>query len=662
MGESPITNHESRAFAEVALDVPLRAGDRVFTFAVPPPLQGRIAAGTPVRVPFGRREAVGFVVGLTGQTGRRVRPIVAVEERLPPLPADLVSLAVWMAGYYVCSVGEAIAAMLPPLSAAMRQGAGDPAGLVQPDGTEPAPAVSTGILAHLDTGSHARVAVVGEDGRFEAYAEAIRWTLARNLGVIVLVPEVSQAERMSGWVARRTAAPVAVLAGHLPPGQRWEIWRQIAADRVRVVVGTRVAAFAPLPRIGLVIVDHEEDASYKEEREPRYHARRVAEERTRICDASLIWGTPAPSLEIVRAMQGGCIAAVTLPPASRPVVAVSDVRAEAGPLGGLFGRRLFQALARTLSRGPAPDGAGRGRAIIFVPRRGYADFLLCHECGSVPRCPRCGVALTYHVERAAPPGLRCHLCGRADPVPEVCPACQGTGLRPHGVGTERVEQAARRLFRSTPLHRLDAEAAPTAAAQVRVWQEFARRGGILIGTQLLIKGVGQVRAPLVGAVGVDAGLHLPDFRAAERTHQVLVRLLRLAEQEMIIQTFSPSHPAYVALARQDPSRFYQSELADRERFGYPPFRPLLNLVVAGPREDPVRAAAGRIAGALDGTGEVLGPSPAPIPRVRGRYRWQVLVKERPEYAARRTLAGVLTKLTLPREIKLTVDVDPVDLL
>ncbi len=636
----------------------------MFTFGVPQALQTRITAGTPVRVPFGRRTAVGFVVKLTDQAARRVRPIAGVEERLPPLPADLLSLAWWMAEHYVCSVGEAIGAMLPPLAAALRKVTDDPVGLVQPDGTAPGPAGGTGVLTYLEARPHATVAVVGEDARFDAYAEAIQWALERHLGVIVLVPEVSQAERMIGWVARRTATPVALLAGHLPERQRWEIWRRIVSDDVPVVVGTRLAVFAPLPRMGLLIVDHEEDASYKEEREPRYHARRVAEERTRICGAALIWGTPAPSLEIVRAMQGGQAASVTLPPPARPVVAVSDVRAEVGPLGGLFGRRLFQALARTLPR---------SRAIIFVPRRGYADFLLCHECGSVPRCPRCGVALTYHVERVAPPGrggrtpatrvdLRCHLCGRTDPVPEVCPVCQGTNVRPHGVGTERVEQAARKLFRSAPLHRLDTEAAPDEAAQVRVWQQFERRGGLLIGTQLLIKGVGQVRAPVVGAVGVDAGLHLPDFRAAERMHQVLVRLSRLAEQEMIIQTFSPSHPAFVALARQDPSKFYQTELAARERFGYPPFRPLINLMFTGPREDSVRDAAGRLAGALAETGEVLGPSPAPISRVRGRYRWQVLVKEQPEYAARRKLATLLTGLKLPRDVKLTVDVDPVDLL
>ncbi len=649
-------------YADVALNVPLRAGDRVFTFSVPPPLRSQIALGTAVRVPFGRQAAVGFVVAGSEQTTRRVRAIAGVEDRIPRLPADLVALAWWMAERYVCSVGEAVAAMIPSLTAALRKRpAGAPA-IVAPAPAAGPPAAPTGVLPLLEERSHA-VAAIGEESRFDAYAEALQWVLGRGQGALVLVPEVAQAERMAVWAARRSGTPALLLAGHLPEHERWEIWNQIRSEKIRLVVGTRLAVFAPFPRLGLIIVDHEEDTSYKEEREPRYHACRVAEQRARAAGIPILWGTPAPSLEVVKAIEDGQAAAVPLAPASRPTVAVSDVRAEAGPLGGLFGRRLYQALARTLPR---------GRAIIFVPRRGYADFLLCHECGAVPRCPRCGVALTFHLERgnSAPrprtparvAELRCHLCGRVEPVPEVCPACQGTRLRPHGLGTERVEQAARRLFRAVPLLRLDTESAPDEPSQQRVWKQFERRGGLLVGTQLVIKGVGQVRAAVVGAVGVDAGLHLPDFRAAERMHQMLVRLTRLAESEMIIQTFSPTHPALTAVARQDPAKFYRDELASRQRFGYPPFRPLINLITTGPREDPVRAAAAELAEALAAAGEVLGPSPAPISRLRGRFRWQLLIKEREDLAVRRRLSALLREWKLPKDVKLTVDVDPVDLL
>jgi primosomal protein N' (replication factor Y) (superfamily II helicase) len=650
------------AFADVALHVPLRAGDRVFTFAIPEPWQGQVTPGIAVRVPFGRQNAVGFVVTLADHAARRVRAIAAIESRIPPLPADLVSLATWMADYYVCSVGEAIAAMLPPLAAALSAKPAEPIRVRRGEGAPPA-APDTGVVAQLNAGKQV-VAVVGEAARFEAYAQALQWALDRQTDVIVLVPEVAQAERLLEWILRRTVVPAVLLAGDIPPRSRWEIWRQIASGAVRVVVGTRSAVFAPMPRLGLLIVDHEEDSSYKEEREPRYHVRRVAQERSRLQQVPVIYGTPAPSLEVVAATQRGEISTITLLERTRPLVAISDVRAQAGPLGGLFGRRLFQALAQTLPR---------GRAIIFVPHRGYADFLLCHECGAVPRCPRCGVALTYHLESAGASGdrvrtpaahadLRCHLCGHTEPVPTVCPSCGGTQLRPHGLGTERVEQVARKLFRATPVHRLDAESAPNEVAQIRVWQQFERRGGLLIGTQLLIKGVGQIRAPVVGAVGVDAVLHLPDFRAAERLHQVLVRLSRLAEKEMIIQTFAPSHPVFTALVSGDATRFYRAELAAREQFGYPPSRPLINLILTADRDEAVREAAMRFAGALAPFGEVLGPSPAPIARRRGRYRWQILVKGLPESDGRRALATLLAQWKLPRAVKLTIDVDPVDLL
>lgn len=650
-------------FADVALNVPLRAGDRTFTFAVPPIHREVLTPGTPVRVPFGRQSAVGFVVKLTDRTARGVRPIASIETRIPSLPADLVSLAEWMAEYYVCSVGEAIEAMLPPIPAAFSKKATAPLRSVQGEGAIAASSPDTGVIARLNAGSTA-VAVIGEGPRFEAYTQAVQWALDRQSDVIVLVPEVAQAERMLQWIRKRITVPAVVLSGDIAPRTRWEIWRQIASGAVRVVVGTRTAVFAPLPRLGLILVDHEEDSSYKEERVPSYQARRVAEERARLREVPVLYGTPAPSLEVAAAVQRGQVSAVTLPDRTRPVIAISDVRAEAGPLGGLFGRRLFQAVTR-LPR--------HGRAIIFVPHRGFADFLLCHECGNVPRCPRCGVALTYHVEPDTQPSsrgqgaprlarLRCHLCGHTESVPPVCPSCGGTQLRPHGVGTERVEQAARKVFRGVPVHRLDAESAPDELAQARVWQQFERRGGLLIGTQLLIKGVGHVRASLVGALGVDAVLHLPDFRAAERLYQILVRLSRLAEKEMIIQTFAPSHPLFTAVATADAARFYQSELKAREQFGYPPSRPLINLILTGAEEGAIREVAGRLADALASSGEVLGPSPAPIARVRGRHRWQILVKELPASRARQVLAGVLATWKLPRTVKLTVDVDPVNVL
>ncbi|MDQ7819825.1 MAG: primosomal protein N' [Armatimonadota bacterium] len=642
----------SPPFADVALNVPLRAGDRVWTFAVPESVRPHLRVGTAVWVPLGRAQALGFVVRFTSAAPARPRPIAAVEDRLPVLPEDLVALAWWMAERYVCSVGEAIAAMVPPPRAGLRRRS-DPAPVYAPSG-EPSSGDPPGVLPLLEA-QGARVAVVGEEGRFDAYAAAVRATLDEGRGVIVLTPEVAQAERLAPWLARRAGVPAGLLTGAVGDGARWSLWRSLLAGHPRLVVGTRLAVFAPVPDLGLIVVEQEDDTSYKEEREPRYHARAVAEARADLAGARVVLGSPAPSLEVMAAVRQGRLAAVTAPGSERVPVVVADVRAEAAALGGLLSRRLYQALARTL---PA------GRATIFVPRRGYADFLLCHECGAVPRCPQCGVAYTYHRERVRPaPAVRlaCHLCGRHEGVPEVCPACGGVQMRPHGVGTERVEAALRRLFSGVPVFRLDTESAPTEEAQQQIWSRFARRGGLLVGTQLLVRGVGHVRSAVVGAVGVDAALHLPDIRAAERTYQTLVRLRRLALEEMIVQTFHPTHPVWLALTQDDPDRFYRAELEARERFGYPPARPLINVLLSCPQAGAAREAAQVVADALAPAADVLGPSPAPGGRRRGRVRWQLLIKERDPARARRILADLLTSRRLPRAVAVTVDADPLDL-
>jgi primosomal protein N' (replication factor Y) len=464
-----------------------------------------------------------------------------------------------------------------------------------------------------------------------------------------VAPEISQAELLAGWMREWIRQPLAVVHGALSAQERWEAWQRIRTGEVRIVVGTRIAVFSPVQELGMIVLDREDDPSHKEQRAPHYDARRVAEERAGTARAALLWGTPTPSVEMARAIEERRVVAVPIGPRSRPRIAFIDVRAK-GKAGTLFSPVLQAAVMRTLPG---------SRVILFVPRRGYADFLLCHECGHVPRCPQCDVAMTFH-RRAAT--LRCHLCARTETAPTVCPRCGGTQVHPHGVGSEAVEAGARRLFKRTPVLRLDSDAAPTEEVQQRVWAAFAAQGGILVGTQLLTKGTGQVPAALIGVLGIDSALYRPDFRATEHTYQVLSQLALLAQREMLIQTYVPSHPALRAIQQQDARPFYRAQLAARERAGYPPYRTLINVVLSGPHEGAVRKTAEDFVALLAGGGEVLGPAPAPESRRRGQARWQILIKEFPNASIRPRLRELQTTMAIPRSIRLMIDVDPVELI
>lgn len=640
------------SFAEVALDVPLRAGDRVFTFAISPELIDTIQIGLPVQVPFGRGVRTGFVVGISSSTTRQVKSVLAVDARVPALPSELVSLAWWMADYYVCSVGEAIGAMLPSLaersvkhrtSSQQARIHGSIAQSLPPQGN------GTALRPYLIGRTPARIVAVGGAPRVSAYAEAAQWAVRRNAGILVVAPEIAQAEQLAGWMRQWVRQPLVLVHGGLSSQERWELWHRVEIGDVRVVVGTRVAIFSPVRDLGLIIIDREDDSSHKEERAPHYDARRIAEERALRAGAALLWGTLTPTVEMARVIEETRVVQVNIGARLRPRIALVDVRSK-GKATELLSPVLQAAMTRTVPR---------GRVMLFVPRRGYADFLLCQECGLVPRCPQCDVAMTFH-RRAAT--LRCHLCGRTDAAPSLCPRCGGTQLHPHGVGSEQVEAAARRLVKGTPVLRLDSDTAPTEEAQQRIWAAFASQGGVLVGTQLLTKGIGQVPAALVGALGVDGALHRPDFRAAERTYQVLTQLAALAQREMLIQTFAPSHPALRAIQQQDPRPFYRSQLAARERAGYPPYRTLINVTVSGTKDGIVRTTAEEVAAHLAGAGEVLGPAPSPQTHQRGQARWQLLIKESPRASIRPMMRDLHAALRIPRGVRLTIDVDPIELL
>ncbi|MDI6871544.1 MAG: primosomal protein N' [Bacillota bacterium] len=509
------------------------------------------------------------------------------------------------------------------------------------------------VLLHGVTGS----------GKTEVYLQAVGGALARRRGAIVLVPEIALTPQMAGRFRARFGEEVAVLHSRLGAGERYDEWQRLARGEARVALGARSAVFAPVRNLGLVIVDEEHESSYKQEDSPRYHAREVALARAAAEDAVVVLGSATPAVEsYYRATRGEFrLAYLEERPLGRPLpeVDVVDMRAElAAGNREIFSRRLQEAIRQRL--------AGGEQVILFLNRRGFSRVVLCRACGLVVRCPLCQVALTYH---AAENRLVCHYCQHSAAPPTACPSCGSRYIRHFGVGTEKVEEEVRRLFPEAVPVRMDVDTTRRKGAHARILGGFARREfNVLVGTQMIGKGLDLPGVTLVGVVAADTALGLPDFRAAERTFAMLAQVAGRSGRgarpgEVIVQTYNPDHYSVVAASRHDYALFYEREIAFRRLAGYPPFSELVLVTVAGAGEERAREGADRLAQRVRGVaGEaatVLGPSPAPLARLRGLYRFQVLVKGHLDGEQRAALRAAAEEIRGGDEnLRVNWDVDP----
>jgi primosomal protein N' (replication factor Y) len=494
-------------------------------------------------------------------------------------------------------------------------------------------------------------------GKTAVYAEAIADSIANGRRALVLVPEIALAMPLVDRLRVELEAEIAILHSGLGEGERADEWRRVRAGGVDVVVGTRMALTAPLPEIGLIVVDEEHDAAYKSDRTPRLQARDAALALARLAGAAVVLGSATPSIESVGRVRQGRYRHAVLPErpsGAPPRVEVVDLRAElAGGNRSLLSGSLTAALA-TL-----PPGE---RAILVINRRGTASVVVCRDCGHVQRCPECERSLVFHQAGVT---LRCHHCGTAAPLATRCPECRSPRIRYLGGGTQRVEQEVRAAFPNLRVGRLDRDIAEHKGAAERVLDAFAEgRLDVLVGTSLVAKGLDIPEVTLVGVVSADVALNLPDERAAERTYQLLTQAVGRAGRGerhglAIIQTYQPDHPAIQAVATGDPTAFYDAELEVRRRFGSPPFGRLVKLTVGLP--DPVAAEqessamADRLRAAAASrrlSVAVLGPAPAYVARRAGRWRWNVVLRgDRP-----------LELLAVSPGAPWSIDVDPDSLL
>src|SRR5438270_7416337 len=510
-------------------------------------------------------------------------------------------------------------------------------------------------------------------GKTEIYLQSIRETLARGRTAIVLVPEISltpqTVERFKSRFAESQDS-VAVLHSHLSEGERHDEWHKIHSGRARIVIGARSAVFAPLKNLGLIVVDEEHGTTYKQEEAPRYHARDVAVVRAKIEKCVVVLGSATPSLESYHNAVIGKYRLVTLTqridekqmPLMRIVDRSQERRKEKAAM--ILSEKLRAAIGDRMEK--------REQTILFLNRRGFSTSLLCSNCGEARNCPNCSVALTYHRHPAVPGRLSCHLCGHTAAVPKKCPACGKDALIYAGFGTEKVEATVSQIFPKAAVSRMDADSMTRKEAYRETLRNF-RTGNIdiLVGTQMIAKGLHFPNVTLVGIINADLALHLPDFRAGERTFQLLTQVAGRAGRgetpgEVFVQTYTPFSPSIQFARHHDFAGYVEQELEFRERCDFPPFKHAVLINVHSAHQERGKFSAETLRRKLrEGLLEefmVAEAAPAPLEKLSGQYRFHILLRGNAMMRLSRLIRETLDKLPMPEDVAVAVDVDPYQLL
>jgi len=725
--------------ADIAVNAPLR---QLFSYRLSTEQAGLARVGMRVRVPFGRRAAIGFIIRMHTGEGRDLKPVGELLDTEVLLPESLLKLLRWAADYYFHPPGQVIRNALPaglgsatgkarvqqepvyrvssgtprlqgekqlaiyafvaeqhtaPLSTIRTQfpnphavlkrlvelGAleseeqeklrdpflQDPVGKDTPpqlnDEQQQAVTALGEALQAQQAGAFLLHGVTGS-GKTEVYLHAVSQCLALARQALILVPEISLTPQLvARFRARFEADGVVIVALHsgMADGERYDAWRRIMRNQVQIVIGARSAIFAPLQQLGLVIVDEEHDASYKQGEGFRYNARDLALVRGQQHNCPVLLGSATPSFASYYRSEQGALQLLRLTrrvhAGAMPQVTLVDLKEEKpGELA--LAPTLVEALQQALEEGQ--------QALLLLNRRGFSPFLLCTDCGTSFHCPNCDITLTYHRHNRQ---LRCHYCDYSAHVPTLCPKCNGLNIEPQGAGTERLEEELAELFPGARIRRMDRDTTSRKGTHQQIIREMlAGRIDILVGTQMIAKGHDFPGVSVVGVLGTDSILNFPDFRSAERCFALLTQVAGRAGREsgggrVFIQSHNPEHYALSCAGQQNYESFYAQELPFRQELGYPPCGHLINLIFSGIDERRVQQAAESCARVLQqaATGaEVLGPSPCPLPRLRGKSRYQILLKGGQRPALRRLLPLLEEQQRQLKQVSLAIDIDPVDML
>ncbi len=625
------------------------------------------AFGQRVAAPLGRRETVGFVVGESDSCTIPETQLKRILRRIDDeslFDARTVDLARWIAAMYFCSPGEALAAMLPSGRREADAGAAIDTGEFEIcESPLPLSAEQKEALDRITRNRSGLLYLYGltGTGKTEVFLQTAEATLAEGRGVIYLVPEIALTGQVVDAARRRFGTACAVLHSRLPRSRRLAEWRRILRGEARFVIGARSAVFAPVRDLGLIVVDEEHESSYKSGSSPRYHARQVAMRRGSTEEARVLMGSATPSVEAWRLMDEGVIEKLQLTArlagGAAPEVDIVDMRGEAGPISASLAEAVRSAYAE-----------GR-QSILFLNRRGFSYFFRCSTCGCEIRCRNCSVALTYHKDRDA---LVCHYCGFRMSPPSACPECGSLDIGWVGFGTERIEEEAERLFPDMRIRRLDADSTARVGELESAIEDFREgRADILLGTQMVAKGLNFPRVKVVGVILADTSLNLPDFRAAERAFSLIVQVAGRTgrfspDGRVIVQTYRPASEVILLAAAMDSPGFYARELEVRRELGFPPFARLVRIVFRSKnREQAVSAAREFSRGfetRLPPGAEILGPAECPLGMVAGFYRWQIILRAAELGPLHRALASALEDYRPSSTVTIEPDVDPVNLM
>ncbi|MDT4761214.1 primosomal protein N' [Sphaerochaeta sp. PS] len=654
-------------FAHLVLDVPVKQS---YTYAIPSDMEPFVHVGIRVVVPFGKREMTGYVIEVVPrfEATYPIREIKRVIDKESLYGEASVKLAYWMARFYLCSQGEALSMMVP----GGRRDSSTPALAVEDDATIARVAnLSVDQSRAIETILEARHPMyylygITGSGKSEVFLRCAEAMIAQGKAVIYLVPEITLTHQLARQVTTRFENKVAILHSALTPSQRLSQWKRIRSGEVLFAIGARSAVFAPFENLGMIIIDEEHENSYKSGNTPRYHARQVAQQRCKDEKALLVMGSATPSLEAWSMMKKGQVTALRLDTrvggGVPPQVTVVDMVGEKHTLS----KKLLEEMQRVLGR--------KKQVILFLNRRGYSYFFHCKSCGYDMQCPHCSVSLTFH---HGSNDMVCHYCGyRGKPI-QVCPECHSLDVGYSGFGTEMVEQEVSQFFPKATIRRLDTDSAKDKKHMQGVLDQF-RKGevDILLGTQMVAKGLNFPGVELVGIVLADSGMNIPDFRSQERTFSLLMQVSGRAgryddQGQVIIQTFHPDNSAVVHARLREVDAFFDQELAMREETGFPPHTRLINLVVRGRNKEKVIQQANRLEELLEasiasmpgeGAAEVLCNCECPLEKIASNWRHHVLVMGPGPSAAHSVVAHVLEHYTAPSGIYVEVDIDPLQML